>query len=139
MRQHIEARVLGAWRDNLLTPELIKDFIEIFTKELANLERQHAGNEARLKHQLADVARRLEGVLRAVENGAWDDSLRNRLTDLEQRKAALAIELAAAEKAAPRFGCIRTPPEFTRQGSQTLSHLSMPRKSAQRLARRFGH
>jgi hypothetical protein len=43
----------------------------------------------------------LQGVLRAVENGAWNDSLKTRLTELEGRKCDLETQLEAAAKPAP--------------------------------------
>jgi hypothetical protein len=36
------------------------------------------------------VERRLQGVLRAIEDGAWNDTLRKRLTELEANKSELA-------------------------------------------------
>ncbi len=40
-------------------------------------------------------------MLRAIENGAWSQSLQARLTELERSKAALAAQLAAAEAVPP--------------------------------------
>jgi hypothetical protein len=34
------------------------------------------------------VERKLEGVLRAIEDGAWNDSLQKRLNELEAQQAA---------------------------------------------------
>jgi site-specific DNA recombinase len=77
-RQHIEVRVLEALRDRLLTPEMAKEFVEAFTEELAKLEHNDAGNRSRLQRGINDVTRRLEGVLHAVEKGAWHESLKGK-------------------------------------------------------------
>jgi len=103
LRQNIEARVLGALKDRLLTPDLVDEFVRAFETELAILQRDALGTQARVHHELADVERRLQGVLRAVENGAWNDSIRTRLTELEGRKMELRQQLAEAEHPPPRI------------------------------------
>jgi hypothetical protein len=40
-------------------------------------------------------------VLRAIENGAWNDSLRDRLSELERRKTELTVQLRSAASPAP--------------------------------------
>jgi site-specific DNA recombinase len=102
-RQSIEARVLGALKDRLLTPDLVDEFVRAFETELATLQRDALGTQARVHREMGDIERRLQGVLRAVENGAWNDSIRTRLTELEGRKAVLQQQLADAEHPPPRI------------------------------------
>ena len=45
------------------------------------------------------MQRRLEGVLRAIENGAWNSSLQTRLTDLENRQEAVRAQIAGNVRA----------------------------------------
>ena len=94
LRQRIEARVLGALRARMLTPERVEEFIRAFTEELATLQRESTSRRAQLDQQLAGVERRLHGVMRAIEDGAWSDTLRARLTELETAKTRLAAEIA---------------------------------------------
>ncbi|MCW3477768.1 recombinase family protein [Rhodovastum sp. RN2-1] len=101
-RQRIEARVLAALKNRLLTPDLVDEFVRALDAELADLQKNSLGTQARVQKQLADVERRLQGVLRAVENGAWNDSLRDRLTELETRKVDLTAQLSAAANPTPR-------------------------------------
>ena len=103
-RQRIEARVLGGLKDRLLTPDLVDEFVRAFDDELAELQRHALGNQARLQRDLAETERRLEGVFRAIENGAWNPSLSGRLGDLEARKADLQRQLQAARNPTP---CVR--------------------------------
>lgn len=100
-RHHIEARVLSGLRERMLTPALVEEFVRTFEQELAALQRQSASKQARAKDQLLDIEKRLNGVLRAIENGAWNDALKQRLDDLEAQKKQLQAELAAAEAPAP--------------------------------------
>ena len=100
-RQHIETRVLGALRARMLTPELMAEFIRAFADELQATQRDATQQRASLERQLADTERSLAGILRAIEGGAWNDSLRARLDELEARKKALAADLAAQDAPAP--------------------------------------
>ena len=89
LRRRVEQRVLSGLKYRLLAPELIAEFVRAFAEEMAAAHRQAVGLRSQLETQLADVERRLEGVLRAIENGAWSETLRNRLSELETPKTAL--------------------------------------------------
>jgi hypothetical protein len=78
----------------MLTPELVEEFIRAFAEEMAIHQREAAGHRTQLEHTLAGVERRRKGVLRAIEDGAWNESLRIRLTDLETSKTDLTARLA---------------------------------------------
>ena len=100
-RQRLERRVLSGLKDRMLAPDLVAEFMRAFAEETAVLQRESAGASARLSRELADVERRLTGVLTAMENGAWSDSLQARLTELEHRKAALTRDIAEAASPTP--------------------------------------
>ena len=78
-----------------------KPAVVTFQEELARLQRECGRTAAQLKDQFASVERKLEGVLRAIENGAWNDSLQERLNELEAQQAALREKLQAAAIPAP--------------------------------------
>jgi site-specific DNA recombinase len=100
-RQTLEARVLAGLKDRLLTPELVATFVSTFQQELASLQRESAHTQRRLKDQLATVDRKHEGVMCAIEKGAWNDSLQKRLNELEAQQAALREQLQTAASPAP--------------------------------------
>ena len=100
-RQTVERRVLSGLRERMLTPELVETFVRTFEAELASLEKSKLSTRRAAADKLAEVQRRLEGVLRAIENGAWSDSLQVRLTELERSKTTLTQDLAAADQPAP--------------------------------------
>ena len=100
-RQRLERRVLSGLKDRMLAPDLVAEFMRAFAEETAALQRESAGASARLSRELSDVERRLTGVLTAMENGAWNDSLQARLTELEHRKAALTRGITEAASPAP--------------------------------------
>ena len=87
--------------DGYLTPELVEEFVRAFEQELAELQRSVGSERLRVSKELDGVSRRLEGVLRAIEKGAWNDTLKARLTELERSKATLADQLARLDIPAP--------------------------------------
>ncbi len=89
--------MLAGLKDRILTPDLAAEFSKAFAQEAAAIRGESTGHQDRLGKDLADVQRRLEGVLRAVESGAWNDSLQIRLTELEANQKALTTQLAAAK------------------------------------------
>jgi site-specific DNA recombinase len=100
-RQAVERRVLGGLRERMLTPDLVEEFVRTFEAELASVQKSATTNRRVLADKLNDVQRRLDGVLRAIENGAWTDSLQARLTELEQSKNDVTAKLSAADRPAP--------------------------------------
>jgi site-specific DNA recombinase len=76
-------------------------FITTFQDELARSQRESAHTQSRLKDQLATVDRKHEGVMLAIENGAWNDSVQKRLNELEAQQATLRDQLQAAAKPDP--------------------------------------
>ncbi len=100
-RQKIEARILGGLKARMLTPDLVEEFIRAFAAELATLQREAGSRRAEMTHRLAGVERRLEGVLRAIEDGAWNDTLRSRLNTLEASKADINSQLASLSAPPP--------------------------------------
>ena len=100
-RQRIEARVLAALQTRMLTPELVEHFVRTFEAEVTRRQREAGSTQVRLPAQLGAVQRKLEGVLRAIENGAWNDSLKQRLDELEAEKRRVQEQLAEANAPTP--------------------------------------
>ena len=87
--------MLGALQNRMLTPELVEHFVKTFEEEVSRRHKESGRTKARLESQMAEVQRKLEGVLRAIENGAWNVSLKQRLDALEAEKQQLHDQLAA--------------------------------------------
>jgi len=100
-RAHRRQFLLSGLKDRLLAPELVERFTRELAEELAAAGREAAGARERLKAELAGVERRLQGVLGAIEDGAWNETLRTRLNELEARQETLKAELEAAGAPAP--------------------------------------
>jgi site-specific DNA recombinase len=89
LRQRVEQRVLSGLKERMLAPDLVAEFVRVFAEETVAAHRQDAARRSLLDGQLADVERRLQAVLRAIEDEAWSEALRKRLSELETRKEAL--------------------------------------------------
>lgn len=100
-RQHIEARVLGALKSGLLTPERVEEYVRAFAAAWAELEREAGSRRVQLERALADAERGLQGMVRAIEGGSWSESIKTRLHDLENRKAQLKADFAALDAPGP--------------------------------------
>ena len=97
-RQVLERRVLNGLKDGLLTPELIKGFVERFTAEIAASTKTADADKLRVERDLRDVGKRVAGVLQAVESGTWSKALSTRLAELEARQTSLQSELETLSK-----------------------------------------
>ena len=98
-RKDIEKRVLGGLKHRMMSPEILSVFISEFNAELAKVS--GAANEERgaAKRALADIERKLAGIMKAIEDGAYNSTLKDRLTSLETEKASLEAKLADAAPA----------------------------------------
>ena len=88
-------------KDRLLAPELIETFVRIFTEEIAAMRRKAGVVQEQLLRELAGVERRLEGVLKAFEDGASGEALRTRLDHLESERTRLRGQIKSATPISP--------------------------------------
>jgi hypothetical protein len=95
-REELERRVLDGLKDRLLAPELVEQFARDFQEEVnrqaAELNQGRAQDEGRLEA----VGRKIASMIRAIEDGLYQPSMKTRMAELETEKAALAERLAAA-------------------------------------------
>ncbi len=105
--------MLPGLKDRLLAPDVVAEFVRAFADEIAEDQRQAVRLRNQLDARLADIDRPLEGVLRAIENGAWSETVCNRLTKLGARKAALQQQRERRADRCRQYGAIRMPPIST--------------------------
>ncbi len=88
-RQALEGRVLVGLKDRLLAPDLLETFITEY-QAAVQAERKKAEQEAsQRERKLAEVRRKIAGVLAAIEDGLYEPSFKDRLAALRQEEAAL--------------------------------------------------
>jgi hypothetical protein len=95
-REELEERILGGLRAKLMIPELVATFIEEFNAELSRLAATAAGKDAAARNTLAVVERKIARIVKAIEDGAYNATLKARLAALEKEKIAAEHALAAA-------------------------------------------
>jgi hypothetical protein len=95
-REELERRVLDGLKHRLLAPELVEQFARDFQEEVnrqaAELNQSRAQDEGRLEA----VRRKIASMIRAIEDGMYQPSMKARMAELEAEKAALEERLAAA-------------------------------------------
>jgi len=102
-REVLEAIILDALRSRLMRPDLVAEFAEAYQQEV---NRQRAGADAtreRMARELAQVERKLAGLIDAIANGLRSPALQETLDDLEQRRAELADRLTTTSASLPRL------------------------------------
>jgi hypothetical protein len=79
-----------------MAPELVEEFIRAFQKEI-NLQRREddALRDAKGR-ELADIRRKLDGLIEAIADGLRAPGLQQRLDELEARRIAIEECLAAS-------------------------------------------
>ncbi len=94
-RMELERRVLDGLRSTLVTPDLIADFVKEYTAEWNRLQSERRAAAGQRDRRLADVNRKLGGIIDAIERGIITATTKERLEALEDEKTEL--ERAPAE------------------------------------------
>jgi site-specific DNA recombinase len=88
-RQELERRVLDGLRSSLVTPDLVAEFISEYQAEWNRLQSERRAAASRRDRQLADVRRRIAGIIEAIERGIITPTTKARLEALEAEQAVL--------------------------------------------------
>jgi site-specific DNA recombinase len=95
-RDELERRVLDGLKHRLLAPELVEQFARDFHDEVNRLAAEQVQGRAQDESQLEAVRRKIASMIRAVEDGLYQASMKVRMAELEAEKAALEQRLATA-------------------------------------------
>ena len=98
-RHELEDRVLSGLKERLMAPDLVAAFVDAFNTEMRNLATSAERESLAVKRTLADIERKLAAIVRAIEDGAYNSTLKARLTALEQEKAEAEIRLRTGKPA----------------------------------------
>ena len=92
-RDKIEATIIDALKNQLMQPDLVKEFADAFIAETNRLRSKTESNRAAEESELKKLNRKLEGLIDAIADGFRSPGLQNQLGDLEHRKAELEQRL----------------------------------------------
>ena len=98
-RHTLEDRVLCGLKERMMAPDLVADFVDAFNAEMRKLATSAEYETLAAKRTLAEIERKLAAIVRAIEDGAYTDTLKARLTKLEQEKAQTEARLCAGKRA----------------------------------------
>lgn len=104
----LEDLVLNATREVMLTD----DMVETLTARMVEIQAEEAKRSElpRMRKALADVERRRNNIIRAIESGAYASEMNERLLALGEEADALRVEIEKAQIKKPLV-----PEEFLRQ------------------------
>ena len=97
----LESTVLEGLRQRLMDPAAYKAFAEEFTAEWNRLQMEPTGDHAARVAELERTVRQIERMVDAIANGTAASAISARLNALEQRRLALAAEVATSTAPAP--------------------------------------
>ncbi len=91
-RAALEGRVLGALQEKMLSPNLMAAFIVAYNEEIKAARAAEVRRSSALKVELGEIARKISGIIDAIEQGAWSASLQERLSGLEDHQRAITAQ-----------------------------------------------
>jgi site-specific DNA recombinase len=95
-RAALEALIVNGLRQRLMAPELVEEFIAAFQKEVNLQRREDEALRDAKRRELAEVRRKLDGLIEAIADGLRAPGLQQRLDELEARRSEIEQSLAAA-------------------------------------------
>lgn len=88
-RQEIESRVLDGLKERLLAPDLVQAFVAGF-QEAAQTERARQRSEHdQRSRKLADLDRKIDAILQAVEDGLYNPAMKGRMAVLTAEREVI--------------------------------------------------
>jgi hypothetical protein len=99
----LEGMILEGLRQRLMAPELVEEFVRAFQKEVNNRRREDDLLLEANKRELAEVRRKLNGLIDAISEGLRAPGLQKRLEELELRRAELEQEIGSASTPSVRL------------------------------------
>ncbi|WP_323009862.1 hypothetical protein [Paracoccus sp. (in: a-proteobacteria)] len=100
-RDALEASVLNGLKKHLMEPDLFKEFCIEFTREVNRLRMERGADLEVARRDLDRTTRELDKAIDAILQGVPPLTLKDKITQLEARKAELTEKLANADEPPP--------------------------------------
>ena len=85
----MEARVLDGLKEHLLQPELVAAFVEGFQVDMARARAAEKAERSRTAKKRMEIDRKVAALIRAIEDGLYQPSMKIRMQELEWERALL--------------------------------------------------
>src|SRR5262249_29427748 len=83
---------LDGLKDHLLKPELVAAFIEGFQADMARARTIEYAQRANVEKKRMEIDRKIAALVRAVEDGLYEPSMKSRMQALKDERALLPID-----------------------------------------------
>ncbi|MFV0336574.1 MAG: recombinase zinc beta ribbon domain-containing protein, partial [Tropicimonas sp.] len=100
-QEELESRVLAGLKDRMMSPEIAAEAMRAHAEETNRLNRERRSNADSWKAELAKVEKQIRGIIEAIKEGMFHESMKGEMTALEARKAELTGLLTDAPEDTP--------------------------------------
>lgn len=92
-RPMFEQHILDALKHKMLTPELLKEAVDVMSQKFGELTKSKTSTQAALTSRIKEIEGKQERIINAIEDGMYNDQIKERAKKLEQEKASLLEQL----------------------------------------------
>ena len=100
-RVELEERVLVGLEDHLMAPEAADAAVRAWAEKTNRLNRERSASSEAERKEFVDIEKKIEGIVDAIQDGAYSAVLKERLHKLEARKEELTERLATVPAEVP--------------------------------------
>ena len=90
----MEARAILGLKERLISPELVNDALDNYNAENDRLNKQHHNNAQVWQIELEAINQKIRQIVEAITDGMYHASMKERMDQLETRKAELTALLS---------------------------------------------
>ncbi|MBC2887642.1 recombinase family protein [Ochrobactrum sp. CM-21-5] len=101
LREDLERRVLAGLKERMMAPEVAAEAMRAHAEETNRLNRERRSNGDSWKAELVKVEKQIRGIIEAIKEGMFHESMKAEMDALEARKAELTEQLADIPEDAP--------------------------------------
>ena len=94
-RKEIEARVLVGLKERLMAPDLVSGFVEGYQEAIRQEQEKSKAAQAQIEKRKAEIDRKIAGLFKAIEDGLYEPSMKDRLAELKEQRIAVDQEFMA--------------------------------------------
>ena len=102
-REILEESVLAGLKENLMEPELVKEFVSEYHRELNRLNSSAEQDIDRARRDIDKIDREMDRLVQAIKDGVKASRVAEELDSLEEKKAELSGKVRQAPVRAPRL------------------------------------
>ncbi|WP_440983396.1 recombinase family protein [Shinella sumterensis] len=100
-REELESRVLSGLKDRMMAPEIVEEAMRAYAEETNRLNRERRSSGDAWKAELVKIEKQIRGIIEAIKDGMFHESMKAEMDTLEARKTELNTLLADAPEDTP--------------------------------------